>query len=90
MEVTNMVFGTVLDICSPDWTPGVTDATSQIEPYEFIELSHTPVKETIRVFVNGQLYNDWVYTEGTNSVDFIVIPDGGSLVEVGYVINQSS
>ena len=89
MHATSLLFGTVVDICEDDWSPGVTDATTQIEPYEKIELSHTPVKETIRVFVDGYLYSDWVYTEATNSVDFLVIPSGGSLVEVGYVIKEA-
>ena len=88
MSATSLLFGTVVDICSEDWSAGVTDATTQIEPYEYIALSHIPVKETIRVFVDGQLYSDWIYVESSNSVDFLTIPPGGSLVEVGYVIHQ--
>lgn len=90
MDATSMLFGTVVDICADDWTPGVTDATSQIEPYTEIELSHTPVPETIRVFVNGSLFTDWVYVEASNKVEFLVIPDGGSLVEAAYVIKSTS
>lgn len=90
MEATALLFGTVVDICADDWTPGVTDATSQIEPHENITLSYTPVKETIRVFVDGHLYSDWVYIDSSNMVDFLVIPPGGSLVEVGYVIDESA
>ena len=86
MEATSLLFGTVVDICADDWTPGVMAATSQIEPYERIELSHQPVKETIRVFVDGHLYSEWYYVESSNTVEFSVIPPGGSLVEAGYVI----
>lgn len=88
MDATNLLFGTVVDICDEDWSPGVTDATSQIEPYEKIELTRVPVKETIRVFVDGQLYNEWMYIESSNTVEFLVIPTGGALVEVGYVIRE--
>lgn len=88
MSATTLLFGTIVDICAEDWSPGVTDATTQIEPYENIVLTHPPVKETIRVFVDGHIYPDWIYTESTNSVDFLVIPSGGSLVEVGYVIKE--
>ena len=88
MSATTLLFGTIVDICAEDWSPGVTDATAQIEPYENIVLTHPPVKETIRVFVDGHIYPDWIYTESTNSVDFLVIPSGGSLVEVGYVIKE--
>ncbi len=84
-----MMFGTVVDICSEDWTPGVADATTQIQPYEEIGLSHPPIVSTIRVFVDGQLNNDWYYVQSTNTVHFTVLPPGGSLVEVGYVISTT-
>ena len=90
MEATNQLFGTVVDICADDWTPGVTDATSQIEPYEYIELTHIPVEPTIRVFIDGSLSSDWLYVQSTNTVEFLSIPQGGSLVEVGYVIDEST
>ena len=90
IEATNMLFGTVVDICADDWTPGVTDATSQIEPYESITLSQVPVPQTIRVFVDQQLNTDWTYDQTTNTVHFTVTPGGGLLVEVGYVIDEST
>mgnify|MGYP003642296141 CR=1 FL=1 len=88
MEATSHIFGTVIDICSDDWSAGVNDATVQIEPITTIELTHEPVPETIRVFVSGSLYPDWTYDAARNSVDFSVVPTGGNLVEVGYVIKQ--
>jgi len=88
IDATNILFGTTVDICADDWTPGVTDATSQIEPYEYLELTHLPIPETIRVFVNGLQYHSWAYDEPSNSVLFTVVPSGGSLVEAGYVIKQ--
>ena len=86
MDVTSQLFGTIIDICSPDWTAGVDDATVQIEPITDIQLSYEPVPETIRVFVSGALYFDWSYDATSNSVNFLVVPAGGLLVEVGYVI----
>ena len=44
---------------------------------------------TIRVFVDGQIYNEWVYIQSTNEIQFTIIPEGGSLVEAGYVIKDS-
>lgn len=88
MDATSHIFGTVIDICSDDWSAGVNDATVQIEPITTIELTYEPVPETIRVFVSGSLYPDWTYDSGRNAVDFSVIPIGGDLVEVGYVIKQ--
>lgn len=86
MEATDYMFGTVVDICSDDWSPGVNDATVQIEPIITVELTHEPVPETIRVFVSGSLYSDWTYDASRQAVDFTVVPSGGQLVEVGYVI----
>jgi len=89
MDAANLMFGTIVDICEEDWSPGVSGATTQIEPYESITLTHPPVVNTIRVFIDGQLSNDWLYVQSTNEVQFTVIPTGGSLVEVGYVIKES-
>ena len=88
IEATDRLFGAVVDICSDDWSPGVTDAAAQIEPIVTIELSHEPVPETIRVFVSGSLYHDWSYDASRRAVDFLVVPSGGELVEVGYVVKQ--
>ena len=88
MEATTMLFGTIVDICSNDWAPGMTDATNQIDPVESIQLTHEPVPQTVRVFVDGSLSYDWYYTPADNTVYFTVVPDGGSLVEVGYVIAE--
>lgn len=90
MDATNLLFGTIVDICDEDWSAGVTDATSQIEPYEYIELTHTPVEPTIRVFIDGSLSSDWLYVQSTNTIEFLSVPQGGSLVEVGYVIDEST
>tara|TARA_B100000131_G_scaffold246681_1_gene239681 strand:+ start:899 stop:1918 length:1020 start_codon:yes stop_codon:yes gene_type:complete len=84
MEATSWLGGTVVDICSEDWSPGVTDASNQLEPYESIKLTHEPIEESIRVFINGALYHDWHYLSTDTTVYFDVIPDGGVLVEVGY------
>ena len=89
MSATSMLFGTIVDICSEDWTPGVADATTQIEPYESKELSKKPVVPTIRVFIDGSLSWDWTYDEPSNTVHFSTIPAGGSLVEVAYVIDEA-
>ena len=84
MDATNMLGGTIVDICDDDWSPGVTDATHSIEPYENIELTHKAEIDSIRVFVNGSLNYDWLFIESENTVYFTTIPSAGELVEVGY------
>jgi len=86
MEATNLLGGTIVDICDEDWAPGVTDATHSVDPYEKLELTHVPNDpNTIRVFVNGVLSSDWYYLATDNTVHFTVIPSAGDLVEVGYL-----
>jgi len=83
-EATNYFIGVVVDICSEDWSAGVTDASNQIEPYEWIELTYEPVESSIRVFINGSLNYDWYYSSTDNAIYFTIIPAGNDLVEVGY------
>jgi len=89
IEATNYFGGVVVDICSPDWAPGVQAATSQVDPHEEWELTYTPIEDTIIVFVDFIEFIDWTYNSATNSVEFNVVPPEGSLVEIGYVIDYS-
>ena len=91
MEATNYFGGTIVDICDPDWSAGVTDASNNIEPLESIELTHVPdPTSAIRVFINGSLNHDWYYEASDNTIYFTVIPVGGDLVEIGYLYYESS
>ncbi len=89
MEATNWFGGVVVDICSEDWSPGVADASNQLDPFESWDLTHIPIEPTIRVFIDGALNWDWTYDASTNSVIFTVTPSGGELVEIGYVIDPT-
>ena len=84
MEATTSLGGVVVDICDTDWSPGVTDATHSIEPYEYLKLTQTAEIDSIRVFINGSLNHDWYYVESENTVYFTTIPSAGQLVEIGY------
>ena len=84
IEATNHFAGQIIDICFEDWSAGVVDAASRLEPYEHIELTYEPIEESIRVFINGALNYDWYYSSTDNTIYFTVIPGGNDLVEVGY------
>lgn len=99
MDATNLLSGTIVDICSEDWTPGVSEAAVEMEPKTEIELTHLPIEETVRVFVEGLLYDSahWYYEPSTNTVIFTEVdansgeltgPPPNTLVEVGYVIKE--
>jgi hypothetical protein len=88
IEATNHFGGTVVDICSEDWSPGVSAATAEVLPYESWELTHLPLEDTIRVFINTQQDWNWTWDSTTNEVLFSPTPPSGVLVEIGYIINQ--
>jgi len=83
-EATNYFSGVIVDICSEDWSAGVADAANSLEPYEYLELTHEPIEESIRVFINGALNYDWYYSSTDNTIYFTVIPGGNDWVEIGY------
>ncbi len=85
IEATNFFGGVIVDICDADWSPGVTDATSDVEPFESIKLTYvTTHEDTMRVFINGALNWDWYYQASDNTVYFTVIPAAHDHVEVAY------
>lgn len=85
MDATNFFSGQVIDICSEDWSAGVNDASEQVTPYEWYDLTHTPLDSNyIFVFVNGELYGDWHHVDAENRVYFDIIPPANSLVEIAY------
>ena len=84
IEATNYFSGVIVDICSTDWSAGVADAATRLEPHESIQLTHEPIEESIRVFINGALNYDWYYSSTDNTIYFTIIPGGDDLVEVGY------
>lgn len=88
LELTRDFNGTEIDICSEDWTQGVAEATQPFEPIEELALSRQPVVNTITIFIDGiQMPDDeWEYYEQLNTVAFLNVPSGGSLVEITYGI----
>jgi|TARA_R110000824_G_scaffold393799_1_gene593178 hypothetical protein len=85
MEATTFFGGVLVDICDADWSPGVTDATSDVEPFESIKLTYvTTHEDTMRVFINGALNWDWYYQASDNTVYFTVIPAAHDHVDVAY------
>jgi hypothetical protein len=89
-EATSYFGGQIVDVCSEDWSAGVVDAASRLEPYEYLELTHIPVEESIRVFINQSLNYDWYYSASDNIVYFSTMPGGNDLVEIGYRYFPSS
>lgn len=88
IEATDYFKGNVIDICSSDWSSGVAEATSRIEPYEHYTLSHLPYEDTVVVFQNGLPLNTWYYEPLDNTVYFDEPPAEGALIEIGYSVKE--
>ena len=85
MDVTDYFSGNVVDICAEDWSAGVGQASTQITPYEYIDLTHTPLDPAwIYVYINGVSNADWYYEPAENRIYFNIIPEANALVEVAY------
>ena len=84
MEATNAFNGVIVDICAEDWSAGVTDASNQVDPYEWYELTYEPIEDSIRVFVDHIPNNNWTYQASDNTVYFTIIPDADAWVEIVY------
>ena len=85
IELTNAFNGHIIDICTEDWSQGVADASNQITPKEYLDLTHIPHDvNNIYVFVDGAEFSDWTYDPALNRVVFSVIPPENSLVEIAY------
>ena len=75
-----------IDICT-DWEAWLSDSTFLTGPIDYINLNHTPVEDSIVVYLDKIPTEEWYYLSSTNTVYLDFIPPEGSLIEVGYVIN---
>ena len=83
--MTTYFSGNVIDICSEDWSAGVGQASTQITPHEYIDLTHVPMDPAwIYVYIDSVQNSDWYYEPAENRIYFTVIPPANSLVEVAY------
>ena len=99
IDAANLLGGVVVDICSEDWSPGVNDAANQLEPVLEWPLTHTPIPESVNVFLDGLPYDStlWYYEPTINSVIFTAVdtsgelvgPPASGLIEIGYVYEPS-
>jgi len=76
---------TATDICS-DWELALADSTFLIGPVNHINLSQEPIEETIVVYIDKIVTEEWYYLVETNTVYLDFEPSEGSLIEVGYIV----
>ena len=74
-----------IDICS-DWEAWLGDSTFLVGEIDYINLSQTPLEDSIIVYRNGLETELWYFLTETNTVYLDFVPDPGELIEVGYVV----
>ena len=88
MELSAYYGKTATDICS-DWELALADSTFLVGPVDYINLSQIPLEDTIVVYVDKVITEEWYYLSNTNTVYLDFIPTEGSLIEVGYVADTN-
>ena len=88
IEATEYFEGQIVDICLDDWSLAVKEATNQMKPIEYYELTHKPYVETIIVYVDGQVSYDWYYDDVQNMIEFTVIPPSFAEVRMAYLVKE--
>jgi len=76
-----------IDICS-DWELWLSNSTFLIGPVNYIKLTHTPIEESIKVYIDRFETDQWEYDEQENMIRLFRTPAAGSLVEAVYVKTQ--
>ena len=88
IEAAENFEGEVVDICLDDWSLAVRQATNQMKPIEFYELTHEPYVESIIVYVDGEVSYDWHYNDVQNMIEFTVVPPSFAEVRMAYLVKQ--
>tara|TARA_Y100001973_G_C5183310_1_gene326247 strand:+ start:355 stop:1236 length:882 start_codon:yes stop_codon:yes gene_type:complete len=84
-ELSDLYGKDVVDLQAEDWSVWLSDSSYLTQLKDYILLSEQePILESIIVYVNQEAIYDWVYLEETNAIKLGVVPDYGSVVEVGY------
>ena len=74
-----------IDICS-DWEAWLADSTFLVGEINHVNLTQTPLEDSLVVYRNGLETTLWYYLPSTNTIYLDFVPDPGELIEVGYVV----
>ena len=89
IELANMYGKSEIDISDESWSIWLSNSSFLTSRRDSIELSQTPIPESIVVYIDGEPIYEWEYKEENNTVYLNTIPDYGSLVEVGYKVDAN-
>ena len=73
----------IIDICG-DFQLALADNSFLIHPVTHLNLSKTPIEDTIVVYQDGIIENNWYYLAQTNTVYFEFEIKNGGIIKIGY------
>ena len=73
----------LIDICG-DWQLALADSSFLVTQVTHMQLSRTPIEDSIVVYQNGIKENNWYYLDYTNTVYFEFDIQDGAVIKVGY------
>ena len=73
----------ITDICG-DFQFALADSSFLLNPITYKNLSKQPIDDSIVVYKDGQLQQNWYYLSTTNTVYFEFEIEPSSIVKIGY------
>ena len=73
----------IIDICG-DFQLALADSSFLLTPITHKNLSKDPIEDSIVVYKDGVLQQDWYYLSSTNTVYFEFEIEPNSIIKIGY------
>ena len=86
IELSRLFNKSALDICDKEWSIWVSESSFLTMLKDYIVLSQHPVDSSIKIYINDELNDNWVYSEKKNTVELDEMPGYGSHVVATYLV----
>jgi len=88
IELAGLYNKDAIDICDEGWSAWLAESSFLTQIKDYMELSQTPIEGSIVVYVDQVITNDWTYNSEQNIIYLTVMPNYGSIIEVGYEVED--
>jgi hypothetical protein len=73
----------IIDICG-DFQYALADSSFLLTPITYKNLTKQPIEDSIVVYKDGEIQQDWYYLDSTNTVYFEFEIEPNSIIKIGY------
>jgi len=74
----------IIDICG-DFQLALADSSFLLTPISYKKLDEAPLRDSIVVYKDGMVQQDWYFLENTNTVYFEFEIEPNSIIKIGYI-----